>query len=154
MSTAAHIVIIEKEWMEAEMMVNELHKRFPNSKITAFVMLAEFLLAYRGLPAIDLLITEDRFSLMRPDPNSEAIHAKLLTLFPDIVNDWEAKSVERLIRHLRKEGLTMPVIIYTHSEREWIAEAVFSLPSVEFCEKESSLRKITDLIRQTLPVRG
>lgn len=154
MPTATHIVIIEKEWMEASMMRGELQKRFPSSKIAAFVHLGEFLLAYRDLPKIDLLITEDRFSLTGPCPDHEALRARLLELFPEIVAGWQTRSVERLIRHLRSEGLTMPVIIYTYSEREWVPEAAFSFPPVEFCVKEPSLRMITEQIRRSLPARA
>ncbi len=148
-----HVVIIEKEWIEAQQMERELQEVFPGFKITVFTEMPKYLLAYRDLPAIDLLITEDRFLLRHPREDSEEYDAKLLQLFPDIIKDWDGKyALRKFLEYMRSEGQRMPVIIYTHSFKERMDERVFSIPDVVYCGKDLNWDNLIELMRPLLSV--
>jgi len=148
-----HIVLLEKEFEEAELFVEKFQSVFDSFTVTYFEHLGDFLMGYDDLPAIDLIITEDRLSLMAVRDDHDEWSAKLKEHLPEVVTDWKHdEAALRTLRHLRKSGLSMPMLVYTHSERDWLDAELLNDPWVTYCQKDSSWYVLLNTVRSILAV--
>ena len=97
------IVLIEKDWMEAEDTLRELQHAFPSCRFRSFLTLGDFLMEDGDFVGIDLVITEHFLSLMEPQPGHDEYLSKLASRFPEVVTDWDHRvAARRLFDLIRK----------------------------------------------------
>jgi hypothetical protein len=148
-----HIIIVEHEHFEREWLVEILKKAFPASTITEFRNAGDFLLALGTLPTIKVIITEHFLPLGEPRPDHEEWFGNLSRLFPEATANWDYhEAAERLVRYMRKIGINIPIIIYTHSQSDWIDADVRKAPKVVYCEKRGESKNILLCVHKLLSI--
>ncbi len=148
-----HIVVIEDDFFEREILVKNLKKTFPNFTITEFRNVGDFLLAISVLPSADIIITEHFLPLGETKPDFEKWIENLYILFPAVTTNWNYQEAGvRLVRHLRQNTIDIPVIIYTHSDKDWIDADVLKDPKVFYCKKCGENNKVIPVVKRLLSV--
>lgn len=102
-----------------------------------------------------LVVTERRLPWAAHDDTDEQFKVWLegaLRRYPDLIPaDFEtADSGERLLRWMRKSGMNMPVLFYTHSGQDMISNDVSADLGVYYCQKSSSTNDLDEVLREIL----
>ena len=149
-------LVIEGDHFERQFLSETLTDALPEVDIVQLKNAGEFLLLTQDrLPQIDVLITEHFLALMEVTEDHEERYAKLKANFPEVVIGWDHhEAAERIIRYMRKMGLNIPVIIYTHSERDYIDKDVLLDPRVQYCSKDLEADTLLHCIRESLSVKS
>ena len=148
-----NIVVIENKHFEREWLVKILERAFPNSVINEFRNAGDFLLVVGMLMAVDIIITEHHLPLCEAKPDIEEFVEKLRSSFPEAVANWNhQEAAERIVRHMKKNNINIPVVIYTHSQEEWIDPDVLQDSKVVYCEKRAEMKNILSCVRQILSI--
>lgn len=148
------IAVIEREHFERGWLSEELHKAFPkNLTIMEFRNVGDFLLALDTLPELKVIITEHFLPLGEPRPDHEEWLGNLSRLFPEATANWDYhEAAERLVRYMRKNGINIPVIIYTHSQFGQIDYDIRKDPKVVYCEKSVESKNILLCVHKLLSI--
>jgi hypothetical protein len=145
-----HIVLIEDDYMEMDWALEELKKVFPKAQIITFKSVEDFLLKSSELPQEYILILERYLPLMQIETGEEEMdvrYEELKRQFPWVAENWTHQEAgERLIRHIRRTNKDLPIIVYTHSDKDWIAEDVRQDPKVKYCKKRVGDRNLFEAI--------
>jgi hypothetical protein len=149
-----HFILLEKDWMEAEITSECINKRFPEATLTCFDNFGDFLLEFDDVSdETTLIISEDRLALtdIREDMDD---HLRMLCeRFPkEAYGPWDAPGVpKRLLAHLQDKNLHIPILLYTHSDRLWIDPAVLESGQVIHLEKDVDKEALFQSILQLVP---
>jgi len=148
-----HIVVIEDCGQDRQWLVKELKKAFSNLVITEFGNASDFLLTLDTLSTVDVIITSNFLPLLNAGPDVEKLFERLQLLFLEVVTNWTyQEAAERLMRYMRKNGINIPVIIYTHSCKEEISQDIFQFTGVTYCNKNEYAENILSDIREILSI--
>lgn len=136
------IVILEKSHVEADWLRKELQRIFPTFTITVFLHFGNFLNAFESLASeTRLIIMEDRLALLEVEPNLMQTKADLEKRFPDLITNWKATDAPTaVLKLLRLKKIPIPIILHTHSFRDWADPNLMQDTLVTFTEKESGLK--------------
>ena len=135
------ILLIEDDHFEMGVTVTDLREAFSKAKILEFRSVAEFLnhLPDSGEVIADILILEHYLPLMqmgRSEEEMNQVYQNLITKFPWVGEEWNHQEAgERIIRYIRIKNPRLPILIYTHSEYDNIAEDVRQEPRVKYLMK-------------------
>lgn len=145
-----HICIIEKEHFERKWLIEALVEAFPGVSIEYFRNVGDFLMRPDDLPKIGVLIMEHHLPLSEPREDLEVWVKKLTNLFPETVADWHHwVGGERVVKHLRKIGNNVPIILYTHSDSNYVQD-ILKETNVHFCYKKETPDNIICLMLNLL----
>lgn len=149
-----HLVLLEKDWMEAESIVAALTRRFPNYTIHDYRNFGDFLIGFDELytgTTPTVIITEDRLALMEARVDFDAWRKHLTETFPGVItSEWDRTCVpQALLKHFIFKGIWIPIILYTHSQRKWIDSVILANPLITHLEKEVSFQPLTALVAET-----
>lgn len=146
------IFVLEKDWVESEAICAKLNHAFPDFVINRFMDLADFLIRFPSMASeARIIITEDRLALMEPREDYKEAKAGLERDFPEFGSEWKARHAPKaLLKYLSTRQLDIPVIIYTHSNMEWIDTDLISNPQVAYLEKEVDFEPLVNLVQATL----
>jgi hypothetical protein len=115
-----HIVVVEDDPLDMEVAMFDLVAAFHPAKITFVHTAGDFLLAAERLRDADIVITEHHVQLGALKDSEEATTAwfeDLAAKFPDMTAPWNhQQGGERLVRWMRRNGFTMPVLFHTDSD--------------------------------------
>lgn len=130
--------------MEEESVREALQRAFSDLTIVSFSKFGDFLVAFNDLAAeVCLIISEDSMGLADPTPDLQEWIKLLEESFPEALLNWDGKNIPKsLLKHLQAKGLKTPILIYTHSYREWIDKAVLQDAQVTYLEKAFNLNKL------------
>ncbi len=146
-----HIVVVEDDWFERELMVRNLNHAFSGALITQFKTGEEFLLWLDRLEKADVVVMEQHLPLLSQDTSDiEEAQQRLSVRFNRVISDWEGqKAGERLVRLMREYTLDTPVVIYTHSDKSRIALDILEDPRVAYCQKRmNDSSRLTECVRR------
>lgn len=154
------IMLVEDDYHERELAYKDLRQAFECSEVMQIPTAGLFLITAVGsLPRLygtDIIVMEHHLPLTEIGESQKALEADLMQLdrmFPDVVKDWHHQQAgERLIRWLREKKVRVPVIIYTHSGENDIAEDVRRDPKVFYCEKSVEPTVLQEAIRSALAI--
>lgn len=133
-------------------MIPTLQKAFPDAEIKWHENLASFLGDIEVRQEADLIITEDHMALVSISEDVEGECAALRKKYPEIPeSDWNRRVfLPTLMRCLERLSFSAPVLVYSHSQLEWIDEDVLKSPRVSYLEKEFEFSGLIANVRRLI----
>jgi len=135
-----HIVFIDGDHQEREIVGKALKVAFPGAKITIFRGIGWFLEEYEKLQKPFILVLEviqPLFAVENGDDELIQRAERLKVQFPWLGDDWEGlRGGEVLIRGIRSIQSDLPIIIYTDYDYGQISEDIREMPRLKICEKD------------------